>query len=62
MQLIPPGIEAWVKFQVAKCFQLWEHLDHKEGWVLKNWCFWTVVLEKTLESPLEGKGIKTSQS
>ena len=29
---------------------MWE-LDHKEGWVLKNWCFWTVVLEKTLESP-----------
>ena len=33
-------------------------LDHKEGWALKNWCFWTVVLEKTLESPLDGKGIK----
>ena len=30
---------------------MWE-LDHKEGWVWKNWCFWTVVLEKTLESPL----------
>ena len=30
-------------------------LDHKEGWVLKNWCFWTVVLEKTLESPLDCK-------
>ena len=30
---------------------MWE-LDHKEGWALKNWCFWTVVLEKTLESPL----------
>ena len=29
---------------------MWE-LDHKESWVLKNWCFWTVVLEKTLESP-----------
>ena len=29
---------------------LWE-LDYKESWVLKNWCFWTVVLEKTLESP-----------
>ena len=33
-------------------------LDHKEGWVLKNWCFWTVVLEKTLESPLDSKEIK----
>ena len=29
---------------------MWE-MDHEEGWVLKNWCFWTVVLEKTLESP-----------
>ena len=32
--------------------------DHKERWALKNWCFWTVVLEKTLESPLENKEIK----
>ena len=36
---------------------LWE-LDHKESWALKNWCFWTVVLEKTLESPLDWKEIK----
>ena len=36
---------------------MWE-LDHKESWVLKNWCFWSVVLEKTLESPLECKEIK----
>ena len=36
---------------------MWE-LDHKEGWVLKNWCFWTVVLEKTLESPLDCMEIK----
>ena len=33
---------------------MWE-IDHKESWVLKNWCFWTVVLEKTLESPLDCK-------
>jgi len=33
-------------------------LDYKESWVLKNWCFWTVVLEKTLESPLDGKEIQ----
>ena len=33
-------------------------LDHKEGWVLKNWCFWTVVLEKTLKSPLDCKEIQ----
>ena len=37
---------------------MWE-LDHKEGWVLKNWCFWTVVLERTLESPLDRKKIKS---
>ena len=36
---------------------MWE-LDHKEGWVLNNWCFQTVVLEKTLESPLDSKQIK----
>ena len=33
-------------------------LDHKEDWTLKNWCFWTVVLEKTLESPLDSKEIQ----
>ena len=37
--------------------QMWE-LDHKEAWALKNWCFQTVVLEKTLESPLVCKEIK----
>ena len=37
---------------------MWE-LDHKEGWVPSNWCFWTVVLEKTLESPLDCKEIQT---
>ena len=36
---------------------MWE-LDYKEGWALKNWCFWTVVLEKTLESPLNCKEIQ----
>ena len=36
---------------------IWE-LDHNESWALKNWCFWTVVLEKTLESPLDCKQIK----
>ena len=34
-------------------------LDHKEGWAPKNWCFWTVVLETTLESPLDCKEIKS---
>ena len=37
---------------------IWE-LDQKEGWALKNWCFWTVVLAKTLESPLDYKEIKS---
>ena len=36
---------------------MWE-LDYKESWVLKNWCFWTVVLEKTLQSPLDCKEIQ----
>ena len=36
---------------------MWE-LEYKENWVLKNWCFWTVVLKKTLESPLDCKEIK----
>ena len=36
---------------------MWE-LDYKESWQLKNWCFWTVVLEKTLESPLDCKEIQ----
>jgi len=36
---------------------MWE-LNHKESWAPKNWCFWTVVLEKTLESPLDCKEIQ----
>ena len=36
---------------------MWE-LDHQESWELKNWCFWTVVLKKTLESPLDCKEIQ----
>ena len=40
---------------------MWE-LDHKESSVLKNWCFWTVVLVKTLESPLDSKEIKPVNS
>ena len=36
---------------------MWE-MGHKEGWVLNNWCFWTAVLEKTLESPLDCKEIQ----
>jgi len=36
---------------------MWE-LDHKEGWALKDWCFWIVLLEKTLERPFNSKEIK----
>ena len=38
---------------------MWE-LDYKESWAQKNWCFWTVVSEKTLESPLDSKEINQS--
>ena len=41
----------------SSCARMWK-LDHKEGWVPKNWCFRTVVLEKTLESPLDCKEIQ----
>ena len=37
--------------------RMWE-MDYKENWVLKNWCFWAVALEKTLESPLDSKEIQ----
>ena len=40
---------------------MWE-LDHKQSWVPKNWCFWTVALEKTLESPLDCKEIQPVHS
>ena len=40
---------------------MWE-LDHKEGWLLKNWCFWTEVLGKTLETPLNCKEIQPLHS
>ena len=47
-----------IHFYVAKSHVwIWE-LDCKDGWVLKNWCFWTVVLEKTLESPMDSKEIQ----
>ena len=40
--------------------QVWrQELDHKEDWAPKNWCFWTVVVERTLESPLDSKEIKS---
>ena len=45
----------WILFVFAS--SMWE-LDYKESWVPKNWCLWTVVLEKTLESPLDCKEIQ----
>ena len=44
-------------FPVVSHIWMWE-LDYKESWAPKNWCFWILVLEKTLESPLDRKGIK----
>ena len=49
----------WATFTFT--VQMWE-LDQKEGWALKNWCFWTAVLEKTLGSPLDCKEIKIANS
>ena len=48
---------------VKACGHVWMwELDCEESWALKNWCFWTVVLEKTLESPLECKEIQPVHS
>ena len=44
-------------FAVVMYASTWE-LDYKESWALKNWCYWTVVLDKTLESPLNCKEIQ----
>ena len=38
--------------------RMWE-LNYKESWALKNWCFWTVLLQNTLESPLDSKEIQS---
>ena len=47
-----------VKAMVFPVVMYWCELDYKESWAPKNWCFWTVVLEKTLESPLDCKEIQ----
>ena len=47
-----------VKAMVFPVIMYGFELDYKESWVLKNWCFWTVVLEKTLESPMDCKEIQ----
>ena len=52
-----------VKAMVFPVVMLWMwELDYKENWALKNWCFWIVVLEKTLESPLDRKEIQPVNS
>ena len=50
-----------ILFLVVMYVWMWE-LDHEESWAVKNWCFWTKVLEKTLESPLDCKEIKLINS
>ena len=52
-----PNSQSYVVKASSSHVVMWK-LDHKEGWVLKNWCFWTVVLENTLESPLDCSEIK----
>ena len=50
-------------FSCSSCGHVWMwELDCEEGWVPKNWCFWTVVLEKTLENPLDCKEIQPVHS
>ena len=58
---LPAGLNSQCYHFSSSHVWMWE-LDHKEGWALKNWCFWTVVLEKTLESPLDCKEIKPVNS
>ena len=51
-----------VKAMVFPVLTVWmSELDYKESWAPKNWCFWTVVLEKTLESPMDRKEIQPVQ-
>ena len=55
---LPTKIHLSQSYGFSSCHVwIWE-LDYKESWALKNWCFWTKVLAKTLESPLECKEIQ----
>ena len=54
-------LDALFYIRLSNHVWMWE-LDHKEGWGPENWCFWTVVLEKTLENPLDSKEIKPVNS
>ena len=51
-----PSNQSFLGFSSNRVW-IWE-LDYKESWGLKNWCFWTVVLEKTLENPLDCKEVQ----
>ena len=51
------GNRKWDGWMASLTWWMWE-LDDKESWAAKNWCFWTVVLEKALESPLDSKDIQ----
>ena len=52
-------IARYLKYLISKSSHVWMwELDYKESWAPKNWCFWTVGLEKTLESPLDCKEIQ----
>jgi len=55
--LLLPSIFSSIRVFSSGHVWMWE-LDYKESWAPKNWCFWTVVLEKTLESPLDCKEIQ----
>ena len=55
--ILPTKVHVVKAMVFQQSLRMWG-LSHKEGWALKNWCFWTVVLEKTLESPLDSKEIK----
>ena len=55
------GPSSWSYGFSSSHVRMWE-LDYKESWVQKNWWFWTVVLEKTLESPLDSKEIQPVHS
>ena len=60
-QGLNPGLPhcKWILYQLSHKGSPWMwELDYKESWAPKNWCFWTVVLEKTLQSPLDYKEIQ----
>ena len=58
---IGPDSQSYGFSSIHVWLQMWE-LDLTKGWAPKNWCFWTVVLEKTLESPLASREIKPVNS